>query len=197
MIDSYTLTECPNCKQDLTSLSPTGEQQIRCNLKNEGGFQEGLDILPILTEETYLKAYPEERKCQAFLEFCGTGDVEAMIDLLYGDEKNENEGDILDVLRYQDNIRTMNSGLHVAVHNQKTEIAWILLMLASSLKTSEFPRELLTLADRHGLQRPFEDVKPDIRSLKDIEGKTAEQRAAAIGGIWEDWVSSGRLKPPS
>ncbi len=33
----------------------------------------------------------------------------------------------------------------------------------------------------------------DIRSLKDADGKTAEQLAASIGGIWSDWIKSGEL----
>ena len=195
------MTECPNCGSGLTSKSSTGEQQILCNLKNEGGLQERLDILPLLTEETYLKTYPEERRCQAFLEFCGEGDVEAIVDLLRGDGENEadegqSEGKSIDVLRYQDQIRTMNSGLHVAVQNQRTEIAWLLLLLASSLDLSYFPASALDAARAFDLERENQTGKLDIRNLKDGEGMTADQRAASMGGVWQEWVSSGRLKPP-
>ena len=204
MLDSYTLTECPNCQRDLTSESTDGEQQILCNLKNEGGLQRGLDILPILTEETYLKAYPEERKCQAFLEFCGAGDVEAIVGLLGANEDDDDSdrGDTdveggLDVLRYQDVIRTMNSGLHIAVQNQKPEVAWLLLLLASTLDPSEFPPEVKHAAEGFGLHRQPQEGKVDIRSLQDNDGMNAEQRAVALGGVWEEWVGSGRLKPPT
>ena len=113
------------------TAAPSGEQQLLCNLKNEGGLQERLDILPILTEESYLKAYPEERRCRAFLEFCGEGDVEAIVDLLNDDDDGEEDeenssqgaGHGIDVLRYQDQVGSIGSGLHVAVQNQRVEVA--------------------------------------------------------------------------
>ena len=197
MLDSYSLTDCPHCTKDLTSLSPTGEQQILCNLKNEGGLQQGLDILPILTEETYLKAYPEERRCQAFLEFCGAGDVEAVVDLLKHEDDEQDRLEKTDILRYQDNIRTMNSGLHVAVQNKKPDIVWLLLLLASNLDPSAFPQDVIEVATNFGLQRQPLDGKIDIRSLRDSSGQTAEERAVLVGDVWEDWVISGRLKDPT
>ena len=193
MLDNYTVTECPNCHENLTRISATGEQQILCTLKNEGGLQEGLDILPLLTEETYLRAYPEERKSQAFLNFCGDGDIEAIVDLL-NDEHEDVQSQIA-ILLYQDQIRTMKSGLHVAIQNQKIEVAWLLLLLASSLDPSDFPAEVIRAAEAMGVQRQNLDGKADIRTLEDGEGKTAEQGAVAMGGIWDEWVRSGRLRP--
>ncbi len=203
LLDSYSMSECPNCGRTLITITTTGEQQLLCNLKNEGGLQEGLDMLPILTEETYLKAFPEERKCRAFLEFCGEGDVEAIIDLLNdgddgeGDEEvpSQGVGHSIDVLRYQDQIGSMGSGLHVAVQNQKTEVAWLLLFLASALEVDQFPAAVRA-AQNLGIQREDQSGKADIRSLKDSHGMTAEQRAAGIGGAWTEWLQSGRLKPP-
>lgn len=160
----------------------------------------GLDILPLLTEETYLKAYPEERKSQAFLEFCGVGDIEAITDLLKdngegSDEEEERDAvKSMDVLRYQDHIRTMESGLHVAVRNQQTQVAWLLLLLASSLPMQEIPAEVLAAAEGFALVRDYQRGKIDIRELQDREGMTAEQRAVSIGGVWGEWVQSGRLK---
>ena len=206
LLDSYNVTECPHCKNDLTSPSPSGEQQILCTLKNEGGLQQNLDILPILTEEMYLKAYPEERKCQAFLEFCGEGDIEAIVDMLKeenedGDEEDEEDeeeeeglGIDYSLLRYQDQIHTMNSGLHIAIQNQRTEVAWLLLLLASALELSAFPTEVIDAAKRLEVQRENDEIEPDIRDLRDNEGKTAEERAMEIGGVWLEWVNAGRLK---
>lgn len=199
------MSECPNCGRNLIATTPSGEQQLLCNLKNEGGLQESLDILPILTEETYLKAYPEERRCRAFLEFCGEGDVEAIVDLLDdGDDGEENEetsgpgsGSSIDVLRYQDQIGSMGSGLHVAVQNQRVEVAWLLLLLASTLSVDQFPVAVLQAAQNLGMQREDQSGKADIRLLKDSQGMTAEQRAAGIGGLWIEWLQSGRLKPPA
>lgn len=205
LLDSYSMSECPNCGRNLITATPSGEQQLLCNLKNEGGLQESLDILPILTEETYLKAYPEERRCRAFLEFCGEGDVEAIVDLLNdGDDGEESEetsglglGNRIDVLRYQDQIGSMGSGLHVAVQNQRVEVAWLLLLLASTLSVDQYPVAVLQAAQNLGIQREDQSGKADIRVLKDSQGMTAEQRAAGIGGLWTEWLQSGRLKPPA
>ena len=199
------MSECPNCGRNLITNTPSGQQLLLCNIQNEGGLQERLDILPILTEESYLKAYPEERRCRAFLEFCGEGDVEAIVDLLNdGDDGDEDEespvqgtGHSIDVLRYQDQIGSMDSGLHVAVQNQRIEVVWLLLLLASTLKIGQFPAAVLQAAQNFGLQRENQSGKADIRSLKDSRGMTAEQRAAGIGGPWTEWLQSGRLKPPA
>ena len=174
-----------------------------CNLKNEGGLQERLDILPILTEESFLKAYPEERKCRAFLEFCGEGDIEAIVDLLHDVEDGEKDDEgiehqqELDVLRYQDQLGPQGTGLHVAIQNQRLEVAWLLLLLVSRLKFDQFPAEALQAAQNLGIHRSSQRGKPDIRSLKDAKGQTAEDLAASIGGIWEEWVHIGRLRPPN
>ena len=162
-------------------------------------------MLPILTEESYLKAYPEERRCRAFLEFCGEGDVEAIVDLLNdGNDGEEDEeisdqsaGHSIDVLRYQDQIGSMGSGLHVAVQNQRVEVAWLLLLLASTLELDQFPVAVLQAAQSLGIQREDQNGKVDIRSLKDFQGMTAEQRAAGMGEIWTEWLQLGRLKPPA
>lgn len=198
------MSECPNCGRNLITHTPSGEQQLLCNLKNEGGLQEGLDMLPLLTEESYLKAYPEERRCRAFLEFCGEGDVEAIVDLLNDNDEEEDgghpdqgTGPNIDALRYQDHIGSMGSGLHVAIQNQRVEVAWLLLILASTLKMDQFPAEVLQAAHDLGIQREDQGEKTDIRSLKDSQGMTAEQRAAAIAGPWREWLQSGRLKPPA
>ena len=200
------MSECPSCGRNLITTAPSGEQQLLCNLKNEGGLQEGLDMLPILTEETYLKAYPEERRCRAFLEFCEEGDVEAIVDLLTdsggdGEEDEESSdqsaGHNIDVLRYQDQIGSMGSGLHVAIQNQRVEVVWLLLLLASTLELDRFPAAILQAAQSLGIQREDQSAKVDIRSLKDFQGMTAEQRAASMAGNWTEWLQSGRLKPPS
>ena len=205
LLDSYSISECPNCGRNLITTTPSGEQQLLCNLNNEGGLQEGIDMLPILTEESYLKAYPEERKCRAFLEFCGEGDVEAIVDLLNdgddGEQDEENPGQgtsqSIDVLRYQDSLRSMVSGLHLAVQNQRMEVAWLLLLLASTLEMDQFPAAVLQGAQDLGIQREDQSGKVDIRSLKDLHGMTAEQQAAGIGGMWTEWLQLGRLKPPA
>lgn len=196
-MDAYTYTECPSCSKHLTSISTSGNPQLLCNLSNEGGFQEHLDILPLLTEEAYLKTYPEERRCRAFLEFCREGDVEAIANMLEDGEDDaeaaKSQTSKLDVLRYQDPTGGMISGLHLAVQAQKVEVAWMLLMLASTLDLEQFPTHIRQAGESLGVMREDQAGKVDIRSLQDAEGRTAEQLARSIGGAWSDWIRTGRL----
>lgn len=198
LLDAYTVTECPNCSRNLITTSPTGTQVLLVQLHNEGGLQQNLDILPLLTEESYLKAYPEERKSRAFLEFCREGDVQAIIDMLRPDIDSDDDGgeeemevSPQDLLKYQDTIGDGRSGLHAAVAAQSKEVAWLLLLLASNLHPKEFPAEVLYEAEALQIQRGIVDV--DIRGLRDKDGRTAEDLAREIGGVWEGWVGSGRL----
>ncbi|OCL13582.1 hypothetical protein AOQ84DRAFT_332418 [Glonium stellatum] len=204
LLEAYTVTECPACSSNLVTTSSTSAQQILCNLNNEGGLQENLDILPLLTEETYLKAYPEERKCRAFLEFCREGDVRAIVDMLKDDDEDEDddddegeekvqEGRKIDVLRYQDPIGDMQSGLHAAVLGGSREVAWLLLLLASNLDTQEFPALVFQEAGALGVMREDQADKVDVRSLRDANGRTAEDLAVEMGGVWVGWPGTGRL----
>lgn len=222
LLESYTITECPRCGKDLTTVSVTehGSQQILCNIKNEGGYHAGVDILPLLTEECYLKTFPDERRARAFLDFCREGDIEAIVSLLGDedvDEEEDGEGDgaveeceddgkaeevdndeeikenRIDVLRYQDASSSMVSALHVAVIHGRLEVAWLLLFLASSLPTSDFPMEVLQAAEQLQLSREEQSDKVDIRALKDEQGMTAADVATVFGGVWTDWLASGRL----
>lgn len=176
---------------------------------NEGGPQENLDILPLLKEESYLRAYPEERKCRAFLEFCREGDIEAIVDLLNDDddeydvEDEDEEMDMeegiktlksADILRYQDPIGEMSSGLHIAVLSGNIAVVWLLLFLASSLDSQQFPAETRQVAHQLGISRNVEDGQVDIRALKDAEECTAEALAARRGGVWNAWLGTGRLR---
>ena len=133
--------------------------------------------------------------------------MEAIVELLNddgeeegGDEEDESSqspGHRPDILRYQDQIGSMGSGLHIAIQNQKTEVAWLLLLLASTLNMDQFPAAVLQAAQALGVRREDQSGKVDIRSLKDSQGMTAEQRAAGIGGTWTEWLQSGWLKPPT
>ena len=193
---SYELTSCPNCKANISTTDTHENLQILCDLKNEGGLQESLDILPVLTEESYLKAYPEERKSRAFLEFCAQGDVPAIIDVLDDNEESDEDGDRMDssshasvhkdILRYQDHLGSMKSGLHMAIQNQRMDVAWLLLLLASDVNDSVFPDEVKSAASGFGITRDDQMGKIDIRALKDAEGLTAYDRARVMGGPWED-----------
>ncbi|KAL9028215.1 MAG: hypothetical protein Q9196_003387 [Gyalolechia fulgens] len=196
---------CPSCSSNLLSHTSSGTEQILCNVNNEGGLQGGLDILPILKEETYLKAFPEERKCRAFLEFCAEGDVGAVLDLINGQEdededlsangNDEGSAKPIDVLRYQDPLGSMSTGLHVAVANGHEEVAWLLLLLASSLEAKYFPEDVLRCAETRGARREERTGKVDIRIIEDATHGTAENLAKKLGGKWDEWIRAERLKP--
>ena len=197
---SFEVTNCPNCNTHVVNVDSNGTQQLLCDLNNEGGLQKGQDILPILNEESYLRAYPEERKARAFLQFCADGDIEAIVDVLRiednldTDERNISTASFTsadDILRYQDQLGSMSSALHLAIQNQRVEVAWLLLLLASHVEDSAFPIEAMSMAQDVGISRSDYRGSVDIRSLKDSEGMTAYERARDIGGVWETWVSKG------
>jgi hypothetical protein len=219
LLDSYELAKCPNCSNEIISSPPSGSsgaaegaQQILVDLNNEGGLQEQIDIFPILKEESYLRAYPEERKCRAFLEFCREGDHRAIVDLLKSCDEQPDDGDVdLDemneaaaassktpdeILRYQDPIGEMASGLHAAAANGHREVAWLLLLLASQLPELDIPALVFQEAAALGVMREDQDGKVDIRSLRDAQGRTAEDVAKEFGIIWNGWIGNGRLALP-
>lgn len=194
LLEAYQVTSCPNCQKELTTTSSEGVQQLLCHLNNEGGLQENLDILPLLTEESYLKVYPEDRKARAFLEFCREGDVQAIVGMLRPDSDDEDEEDnSVDFLWYQDPIGDMQSGLHAAVVGGSREVAWLLLLMASNLDLMQFPPEVFQEASALGIMRGDMDGKTDIRSMKDAQGRSAEELANEVGGVWHGWAGTGRL----
>ncbi|KAL1646329.1 hypothetical protein SLS58_003286 [Diplodia intermedia] len=200
LLDAYSVTDCPNCQASIVSTAPDGGQQVLSHIHNEGGQQQNVDILPLLSEEGYLKTYPEERKCRAFLEFCREGDYDAVIAMLQDDDSDGSDdedamqdGPKMDILRYQDTLGDMQSGLHAAVQGGSQEIVWLLLLLASKLDLSQFPREVFDIAKQFGVEREDQAGKEDIRTLKDAQGRTAEALAAELGGVWAGWPGTGRL----
>ncbi|KAK7552339.1 hypothetical protein IWX49DRAFT_587347 [Phyllosticta citricarpa] len=211
LLDAYSVTECPSCGASIVSQAPDAGQQVLSNIDNEGGTQQNVDILPLLSEEGYLKAYPEERKCRAFLEFCRQGDVEAIVEMLQGGhdddsdsvEDEDEDGDVdamdmdapsrdpVDLLRYQDALGDNSSALHAAVASGSQEVAWLLLLLSSNLDLGQFPPQVLDEAKQLGLARGGDQAaKVDIRSLRDAEGRTAEDLAAMHGGVWQAWLGN-------
>lgn len=90
-----------------------------------------------------------------------------------------------DLLRYQDPLGGLQSGLHVAVQNSQEEVAYLLLFLASRLPLEAFPPAVLQSAEQVGLTRPASvATQADIRTLHDQRGETAGAYAARIGLHW-------------
>lgn len=98
-----------------------------------------------------------------------------------------------EILRYQDTFGDMQSGLHAAAANGHREVAWLLLLLASELPELEFPALVYQEAAALGVMREDQTGKVDIRSLRDEQGRTAEDLAKEAGTIWNGWIGNGRL----
>jgi hypothetical protein len=196
--------KCPSCEAYLPSNDPgpsvtnpifhiSQGVTIPTRYHSEGGLQENYDILPDLTEEAYLLSHPEARPARAFHTMCGSGDVMGMMSII-SDAPAEAGPGILsqaELLRYQDPLDVMQSGLHIAVEKDQKEAFYLLLFLSSRLPTSQFPLEILQSAELVGLKRLESLPNPDIRSLKDEKGDTAEAYALRAGGAWGALVEAG------
>lgn len=170
-------------------------------LRNEGGVQTDYDILPAAIEEAYLRAYPEERRGHAYLEFCREGDIDAIVHLVQDgreDEEDEQEDEEsqreIDVLSYRGTFEAVDgTGLHVAIRHNQQEVAWLLLALASELEWSKFPSAVLQAMKELDLQKEDRRPQPDIRTLEDNDGRTPLALAKELGGIWTQWLAEGWL----
>jgi hypothetical protein len=65
--------------------------------------------------------------------------------------------------------------------------------MASNLDLMEFPPEVFQEASTLGIMRGDLTGKTDIRSLKDSQGRSAEELAEELGGVWHGWAGTGRL----
>lgn len=225
LLDSSDYSACPACSQSILSTPPSSsqpqqqrqqqdERRIIVTLHNEGGVQEALDIFPLLKEESYLRAHPHERKCRAFLEFAREGDYHAIADVLKscGESPDSDDDDDIDgddqvnnthppltadaLLRYQDPLNSNESALHAAVANGHREVAWLLLLLASTYPELEVPALVFQEAAALGVMREEQAGLVDIRSLRDAGGRSAEDVARQSGMVWTGWVGNGRLAMP-
>ncbi|KAI0148704.1 hypothetical protein GGR57DRAFT_227542 [Xylariaceae sp. FL1272] len=201
--------KCPSCDSLLAQnsagpsstnafLLTTAGVSIITRYTNEGGVQDNLDILPAITEEAYLEANPEARPARAFQTMCGEGDIDGIVDLLRDVDQTEGDADTLsaaNIIRYQDPLADMKSGLHLAVEQQKEEVVWLLLWIASTLRTDAFPQPLRMIAIAMGLERPNTSTTDDIRALQDTRGRTAETIAAENADAWTVILEGGVLQP--
>ena len=163
---------------------------------NEGGIQDSLDIFPLVKEEAYLSANPAARPARAYLTMCAEGDVGGIVELLNAIAEDADEGDMspAELLRYQDPLDGGKTGLHVAIEKNQQEAVWLLLWLASEFPTSAFPEEVKQAAQAMGAERATARG-PDIRSLRDEQGRNAEDVARGMGSLWTGLLGAGVLQP--
>jgi hypothetical protein len=196
--------KCPSCEKYLPGneagpsvtnqfLHTTPGASIVTRYTNEGGVEENLDILPSVTEEAYLQSHPEARPARALHVMCTEGDVGGIVELLQ--DASSEGADVGALLRYQDPLADMKSGLHLAVEKGQEEIAWLLLWLSSTVPDAEFPEEALMVAQSLGVGRLNVASSDDVRSLKDSEGRLAGQIAQQVQGPWAKWLGAGILMP--
>ncbi|KAI1183002.1 hypothetical protein F5B17DRAFT_156285 [Nemania serpens] len=207
--DVVTSLKCPSCQSSLaennagssattSSLPSTSGVSILTRYTNEGGVQEGLDILPAITEEAYLEANPHARPARAFHVMCSEGDVDGIVDLLRDIDQDEEPAlSPAQLIRYQDPLAGMKSGLHLAIEQGREEVVWLLLWIASPLRTDAFPGPLREIAEAMGLQRPDTPPFDDIRAIKDDRGRAAEAIAAERGEPWIALLQANVLRPGS
>ena len=126
---------------------------------------------------------------------CAEGDVAGIVELLQAIEEDSDEGDLspAELLRYQDPLDSMKSGLHLAIEKSQQEAVWALLWLASDIPTSAFPEEVTRDAQVMGSGRQFTQG-PDIRGLQDSNGYAAAEVATRMGGTWAALLGAGFLQ---
>ena len=204
LLDAYHEPECPACGEAIYLHNDAGATKVLCRLHNEGGVQENLGIFPFLQEEAHLKIHPEQRRARAFLQFRRDFDLEGVLsvlqDVLEDDEQKagfEDEGErmsTLNILRYQDPLGDFQSPLHAAVTSGNQDLAWLVLYVGSTLPNDNFPSDLFQQAHTIGLERVCNEADADVRNSQDGQSRMAAQLAAETGGVWSDWVQSGRLR---
>ncbi|CAK7219645.1 hypothetical protein SCUCBS95973_003888 [Sporothrix curviconia] len=199
--------------------------QILTRYVNESGLQVGYDIYSDIAEEAYYATYPQLLRARPFLAMCSEGHIDGVIELCReadgaGDEEEGGGDDEMDdgddadaddaddnsapavpqvrsaaLLRHQDPLSQMATGLHVAIANDQIHMAYLLLYLASRLPLDQFPPELLQFAAQ--IERPEKDIveNVDIRSLQTVQGETAEAFAQRRGGIWAQMAQRGVFSP--
>ncbi|KAM0343099.1 hypothetical protein ACHAPU_008847 [Fusarium lateritium] len=188
--------KCPSCNTYLPVnnegpsvtnrfLSTPQGTAILTRYTNEGGVQEGLDILPSITEEAYLETNPEARPARALHVMCAEGDVGGIVELL--NDAGDQVEDMASLVTYQDPLADMKSGLHLAVENAQEESLWLLLWLCSTIPNSSFPENARAVAEAVGVGRLSVNSEKDIRGLRDSQGRTAadlaQQQQGRLGYI--------------
>ena len=196
--------KCPSCDSHLPASAAGSSSSnaipqnasstpILARYSNEGGVQESLDILPSITEEAYVQNNPEARPARAFHVMCSEGDVAGIIELLR--DVHEEVDDIGSLVRYQDPLAEMKSGLHLAVENRHEHVLWLLLWLSSTMPSESFPAPARQDAESMGVGRLNVQSDGDIRALQDGHGHTPEALALQNQAAWSRLLEAGVFSP--
>ncbi|POR38753.1 Uncharacterized protein TPAR_01039, partial [Tolypocladium paradoxum] len=196
--------KCPSCESHLPVdaagpsttnpvLQAPSSAPILARYSNEGGVQENLDILPFITEEAYVQNNPGVRPARALHVMCSEGDVAGIVELLR--HVHDEVSDIGSLVRYQDPLAEMKSGLHLAVEGRQEDAVWLLLWLSSTMPTESFPPPARQVAETLGLGRLSLQPDGDIRALQDGHGRTAEDLAQENQAAWSTLLDAGAFSP--
>jgi hypothetical protein len=191
--------KCPSCETYLPQNEAAGSSAsqssaaILAQYSNEGGVQKDLNIMDSIAEEAYIQDHPEARPARAFHVMCAEGDIAGIIDLLR--DASDQGADVGSLIRYQDPLADMKSGLHLSVENQQEEIVWTLLWLSSTVSTDSFPPLVRQTAEGVGLGRLHVTPEEDIRRLRDSRNRVAEDVAQQNPGAFSALLDAGVLSP--
>ena len=124
---------------------------------------------------------------------CAEGDVSGIVELLQSVAEEEDEESMSreEILRFQDPLDSMHTGLHVGILRSQQEVVWLLLWLASGVSTSAFPEEVSQAAHAMGADRETAAGGVDIRGLRNEQGQTGEDLARTMGDVWRLLVERG------
>lgn len=145
-------------------------------------------------EEAYLEAHPTELRNRRFLTMCAEGDVDGAV-MLLEDAAAEGGGDeVRGVVLSRDALAGGKSALQISLERKQEAAVCLLLYLASPrMPTEAFPEEVIAEAANRGLDR-MPGGGEDIVSVRDAEGRSAEDYARALAPVWDRLVQAGVLR---
>ena len=204
--------KCPSCGTYLpsnepgpsstNSLLPSSQgAAILTRYSNEGGVEEGLDILPAVTEEAFLSSNPEARPARALHLMAAEGDITGIVDLLRDAEQPQDEDDephmsAKQLFLWKDPLNGGKTMLHVAIESEQEEVFWLTLWVSSAAPSQLFPGPVAQIAQAMGLDRlPVAALEEDVRFLQDDRGAKAEDLCRQAGPAWAELVNQGLFTP--
>jgi len=98
-----------------------------------------------------------------------------------------------ELLRFQDPLDGLKTGLHIAIERNQQEVLWLILWLASNIPTPAFPEEVAQAAATMDAGRETAQGI-DIRSLKDEQERSPEDVAIGMGSTWAGLLGAGVLR---